>query len=157
QRLYVASFDTEGTASWAHDFGNGLDGTIVPGDVAADPVDGRVLVIGQFSDTVELDMSYTSEGDTDVFLLDLSQGGGTTWAKTAGDGDEQLGRGIAPASSGDRIAVGDFRSSIVFGASTLNSAGLHDGFGSRVKDMGAEWSKRWGNDAEQGAWRVVST
>jgi hypothetical protein len=123
--LFVAKYETDGTASWVRQINGGF---YFPNNrVSADAI-GNVYVTATFSDTVAFDdVTMTSRGGTDVFIASYNSGGNLRWLQQAGgiSADDACGIGVdgnggtyvdgtfvPPATFGSKIATNGFRSSL---------------------------------------------
>jgi co-chaperonin GroES (HSP10) len=75
-------------------------------------------------------------GGTDAFLARIAANGDLTSLTLWGDEDDQRARDVVVDSEGNVIVVGDFRGKIVFGQTTLESAGGADGYVVKLNDRG---------------------
>src|SRR5207249_271330 len=72
------------------------------------------------------------------------------WQKVFGDGNDQMGVGVASDGAGDAYAFGKFSGNINLGGNTLASAGLSDVWLAKWNAAGAhQWSKGYGDSHNQ--------
>ena len=118
--IFVAKIDYNGNWLWAkqaggtsYDYGEGI---------AVDD-NGNSYVTGRFGDSATFGTTtFTSSGDSDIFVAKLDSSGNWLWAKQAGGTDDDDGNGIAVDDNGNSYVTGYFWSSATFGATTLTSS-----------------------------------
>jgi hypothetical protein len=92
-----------------------------------------------------------SAGGNDVFVVKLDASGGYLWSKSFGDADQQDATAVAVDSAGDVLVTGEFFGTVNFGGGPLTSAGDYDLFLVKFDASGGHvWSKRFGDDDDQG-------
>jgi len=133
---------------WAARFGD--QGYQFTEAVAID-ADGAVVVVGSFAGSVDFGGgSLDSAGGNDVFVAKLGPKGEHLWSKRFGNGNEQVGLGVAVDPDGNVVVTGTFDGSIDFGGDTLTSTGAKDIFLAKLnRDGGHIWSKKFGDGANQ--------
>ena len=121
--VFVAKYNSSGTLLWvkkggssANDAGNGIK------------VDnsGRVFVTGGFRYTTTFgSFSVTAPGgNSNLFVARYDTSGNVIWAKGAGGGDNDAGRGIAVDASGNSFITGNCGQTATFGTTTLNGSDI---------------------------------
>lgn len=127
---FVVKLDSAGILLWANPFGGAGD-DVGEGGVALDAA-GNVYATGSFSGTPSL----PSAGGRDVFLLVFDSAGAPVQARAFGGAGFDQGYRVAVDASGYVYPAGAFEGMADFdpgpGARSLSSAGLLDGFGSKL-------------------------
>lgn len=108
--VFVIKYSSNGSILWAKSFGqSAIDmGKGVTTDAA-----GNIYIVGSFRNTVDLNpdvavSNFTSNGDSDAFLLKLDANGNYLWAKTFGSPNFDDAQGVAIAPNGEIILTGLF-------------------------------------------------
>jgi hypothetical protein len=140
--IFVAKLSPDGERIWARAFG-GRD-VDAAHYVAAGP-GGRIYVTGVFRDEVRFgQVTLTSEGDADIFVLALSSEGEPLWARSFGARGADYGRAIAAHPQGVAL-LAEFSLEVELGAETLKSAGNRDLLIALLDPHGEPiWAKRFG-------------
>jgi len=116
----LVKYDPNGNVLWAVNMG-GINSTEESNDVCFDPL-GNVYVTGMFNITANFGSTVlTSNGLTDVFIAKFDPNGNLLWAKNAGGGRNDEGKGITYSPTGYIYVVGVFDSAATFGAVNLAS------------------------------------
>ncbi|WP_437972239.1 hypothetical protein WMF04_24370 [Sorangium sp. So ce260] len=151
---YLVRLDPEGRESWLVPLG-GIG--YQAGTSAASGKDGRVVVAGRFSGTLELGATaHASAGGSDVFAASFDASGALLWSRQFGDGFDQRARAVAVDAQENVILVGESAGAIDFGGGTLVSAGDYDVFVAKLDAEGEHvWSRRFGDAAAQRALSVA--
>jgi hypothetical protein len=118
-------------ATWTYAGGNGSTGAEVSRGVCTDAA-GNIYVIGQFSNTVDLDYgagtaNVTSAGSNDIFIASYTSAGAYRWSLRAGNTTNDNGVSICTNGT-DVYAYGFYATSATFGSTTLSSSGVSDAF-----------------------------
>ena len=114
-----------------------------------------VIVAGSFTVVLPLGGSgpppLFSAGGSDAFVAKYDKTGAYAWSLGFGDASlYQEALGVATDAQGNIYVVGDFDGSINFGGGALTSAGLIDGFLTKLSPSGVHlWSKRFGSAGPQ--------
>ncbi|MBK9177477.1 MAG: SBBP repeat-containing protein [Flavobacteriales bacterium] len=142
--LFLAKYDADGDLLWIRHGGGPLadEGR----GVALTP-DGDVVVSGNFQGTAAFGTAtLVSAGLSDALLLKYDADGNLLWGLRAGGaGEEQAGK-LTALPNGDIAVVGQFQQAVVFGTTTLTSAGLHNIFLARFNGDGTPlWAARAGS------------
>lgn len=141
---FVAKFDPAGNLLWAESFG-GLGSDQAVG-LALDS-SGVAFVVGRFSGTVSFDAAhtFTSAGDTDVFVMKLDCSGNVVYATQAGGAGHDSGIGMAVDASGQAYVTGFFAGTANFGATALTAAGTYSGYIAQLDSSGNfTWARQMG-------------
>jgi hypothetical protein len=148
RKLFAADFDS------AFGVGNAT-GNSVAYDVAVDTA-GNSYITGTFTGTTDFDPAknnagntdiLTARGGTDAFVAKYAPDNSLIWAKRMGGTEAEYGSKIAVDGSGNVYVTGSFTGTGDFGSVNLTSAGLLDGFVTKLDTNGSiQWSKRWGYD-----------
>jgi hypothetical protein len=139
---FLVKIDSAGVYQWTRTWGGAADDAV--GMMALDPA-GRVYVTGTFSGSAQLvpaaaELTLTSQGAKDVFLLGLDPAGTFQWAYGWGGTADDWGSGLA-VDSQRRVFVGGGSSNTVdfdpgAGADSRTSAGKLDAFLCRFTSPG---------------------
>jgi hypothetical protein len=125
--LFIAKYDNFGTHIWSKIFG---DDDLQEGYGVAVDGAGNVFVTGTFDGTLNFgatpDLSLTSAGVEDIFVVKLDPAGNALWAKSIGDDSRQDGNAIAVDAMGNAYIAGSFRGDVSFGGGPV-SADEQDG------------------------------
>jgi hypothetical protein len=90
---------------------------------------GNTYITGYFQTTAVFGTTtLTSAGSLDVFVAKLDANGNFLWATRAGGTNTDYVQGIAVDSGGNYYVTGSFQTTVVFGTTTLTSAGGYDIF-----------------------------
>jgi hypothetical protein len=132
---FAAKLNTDGDWLWV----TGADCTSLTQayDIAVDN-DGNVYLTGVFASTIVFgETTLTANGPCDLFVVKLDEDGNWVWAKQAG-GPYNHDHGYCITTDGDAnvYVIGYFYLSCSFGATSLNSAGLHDIFVAKLNTDG---------------------
>jgi len=99
--------------------------------------DGSVFITGTFDETLDLGGGPLNAGGTpDIFLAKFTADGAHVWSQQFSGGGDSGGTKLSVLSNGDLALGGNFTGSLVFGATTLNSAGMNDVFVARLSGTG---------------------
>jgi hypothetical protein len=140
---YMAKVDSGGNFLWAKRAGGTGDDS---GEGIAVDSSGNAYITGHFRGTAVFGATtLTSAGYSDIYVAKMDSGGNFLWAKSADGTSDEDGFGIAVDSSGNAYITGYFQVTVVFGATTLTSAGGYDMYMAKV-DSGGNflWAKRAG-------------
>lgn len=147
--IFVLKLNSMGMTQWGKTYGSaGLDEGV---SIAADGA-GDVIVTGHFSGA--LDMGGTmlnSAGGRDIFVAKLDgQNGGTAWAKSFGDVNDQFVRRADVNAAGDIWVGGGFQGSVDFGGGPLVSSSGEDAYLIKLDGQGGHLqSHRYGEGLNQ--------
>jgi len=117
--IYLLKFNVAGTQQWAQRYGslNSEYANWVSVDAS-----GNVLLTGMFYDTFNLGGStLTSNGDTDIFIGELTTAGVHRWSRSFGATQSDRGNVIVASPAGDAIFTGTFMGTADFGAGLIGS------------------------------------
>ena len=165
--IFVASFTSNGAYRWAHTYGNtgtAASSADIGYGITVDS-SNKVIVTGQFAGTVDFDASsktlnLKSKGGTDVFVLSLTSGGSTSFAKQLGGSGVDRGTAVAIDSTKRIYVAGSFSGTADFNPSSstanLKSAGGKDAFVARLSSSGSySYAKAFGGTSNDEAHGVV--
>ena len=151
QDVFVSKLDSSGNFVWAKSFGG--TNTDIGNAIAVDAA-GNVYTTGYFHETVDFDpgigtSDLTSAGGMDGFVSKLDSSGNFVWGKSFGGTNTEFGRAVAVDAAGNVYTTGPFGETADFdpgaGTSNLTSAGVADGFVSKLDSPGNfVWAKRLG-------------
>ncbi|WP_437932787.1 protein kinase [Sorangium sp. So ce291] len=124
--------------------------------VAAD-AGGDLWITGAFRGAIDLGaVRLQGAGYADVFVARLAPAGEVLWARRFGDGEWQSSGDIALDRAGNALVTGAFRGAIDFGQGPLRNPAGNDIFVAKLDAAGnVLWSKRFGDESEQGGNRVA--
>jgi len=126
--IFVAKYNADGTLAWAK---SALGNDYAEGNGIAALSDGSSLVVGYFQGTVtfgsgEPNQTIFSAGSIeDIFVAKYNPDGTLAWAKRAGGGSDDKGRGIAALPDGSAVITGYFREDATFGRGEPNQTVLY--------------------------------
>lgn len=146
--VFVAKYSAAGKHLWSRKYGN--QSNQVANSVAVD-AEGNVFVTGAFDGAIDFGTgAVQTKGLNDIFIAKLSPSGEAIWAKSFGDGTNQIGRAIAADGSGNVVMCGSFQGSVDFGDGVVPSSGDYDIFVvSFDADGGRRWHRRYGDSGAQ--------
>ena len=157
--MFIVKYDSNGNVLWAknslgnHDSGEGFD-------VVTDN-SGYIFVTGGFNSGSLIfgNLSVTSVGGTDVFLVKYDPAGNTIWAKSYGGSGHENGTSLCLDPQGNIYAGGIFASSnLSLGVSDLSTAGERDIFLAKFDPIGnAVWGKRIGSTSNDFCYSIAGT
>jgi Putative Ig domain len=145
---YVAKLDPEGNFLWARSWG--ATGNDHNSGLTVDD-NGNVFMGGSFESTVDFDpgpavLEFTSQGETDGYVLGLDSDGNFVSAVIVSGTDRDVIRRVAVDGIGNVYASGVFNGTAQFGTSDgttpvfLTSAGSSDNF---LMKIGADGNTQW--------------
>ncbi len=148
RQFFLIKYDRTGAVLWAKSAGGSDDdeGTSVAVDGS-----GNVYVCGSFESasinfgTAALN-NNSNAGLADIFLVKYNAAGSLQWAKTYGDGLQEVANDIAVDAAGNIAMTGNFFSlSVLFGNYGVINSGVSDAFVAKFNTNGsALWAKRIG-------------
>lgn len=141
---YLAKYNAAGVPVWGMRIGG--TGSDVLQSIFTD-ASGNVFITGYFSGTMAVgSVSLTSAGGSDIFVAEVDGTGAVLWAKKFGGTGTDIPNSICLDASGNVLIGGYFTSSsLVFGSSTLATAGGNDGFVAKLSSNGTGiWGTRVG-------------
>jgi hypothetical protein len=146
---YIVKYSPSGVPLMVISFGGAGDDIARSVEVDSD---GNIYVVGSFEGSMDVDPSngevtLTSAGNTDVFLIKYSSAGNLVWANAIGGGSEDIGFALTLNNNQDVFITGHFRATVDFdlGASeVLLSASVRDCFiaGYSGDDGALIWAKQ---------------
>src|SRR5690606_39092960 len=151
--IFAVKYSPEGDVVWARN-GGGPDNDVGYG-IAVD-ADGAAYVCGRFWDTATFgDVTLTSAGHYDVFLVKYSPEGDVLWADRGGSTGGERAYAVTVDGS-DVYLVGRFARTATFGPLTLTSEGGQDVFLVKYTSDGhALWGRRGGGATDDVSRAVV--
>ncbi|MBI4704708.1 MAG: hypothetical protein HY744_26700 [Deltaproteobacteria bacterium] len=166
---FVVRLDAQGMTAWSRLLGDehkqsassvavDASGIVVAGSFA-----GRFEAVGGCCQSAPSGQTEPSPGwrrtmmpSTDVFVAKLTPAGEWIYARSFGDGAEQLALGVAVDDGGRAAVVGAFEGTAKFGATVLESAGQADAFVAMLDPFGHPvWAKALGGQGQQHASAVA--
>ncbi|MFT3765813.1 MAG: nucleotide-binding protein [Minicystis sp.] len=153
--VFFAKLDAAGALLWAKRFGDGAPQTAM--GLAVDPANNAIGV-GYFQGAIDFGGgALTSAGGNDIYVVKLDTAGTFVWARSFGDGGNQVGNAVAVDEAYNAVITGSFSGTVDFGGGPLTSAGLGDAFVARFDSTGSHvWSARWGDAKDQAGYAVAA-
>lgn len=142
--VFVAKLDPDGKPLWSRSFGGkGNDYA----SAAAVDAKGNVYITGFFTGAIDFGSGpVRSKGVHDVFLVKLSPDGEPVWSRRYGDAADQVSLRVFPDASGQLVAAGYARGTVVFGKHRVSSYPDKSTFIARLDAGGnALWSTGFGH------------
>ena len=156
---FLVEADATGAIKLRKQYGGAGDQGIT--SVAFD-ADGNRVVVGTFTGTLNFGgvpaSLLTSAGSKDIFVAKLSIGYAQLWAKSFGDGADQIGAGLAVDSLGNVFFSGKTAGSVNYGGGVIPGSGGFDLPLVKLKaaDGAHLWSKVFGDAADQAGVAVAA-
>ncbi|MCX6647663.1 MAG: PKD domain-containing protein [bacterium] len=153
--IFIARYNPDGTLAWAKLAGGGFDDL---GYAITTLSDNSTVVTGYFYYSATFgpgepnETVLTSVEDDDIFIARYNPDGTLVWAKRAGGGSYDVGRGITTLSDNSTALTGWFEGSAIFGPgepneTVLTTDGEDDIFIARYNPDGTlAWAKRAGGE-----------
>ncbi len=146
---------------WANSAGgNGVD----EGNSVATDATGNMIATGYFkSDSITFGTTVLINSDSssltqDFFIVKYDSSGNVLWAKSAGGGNDDKGKGVAIDLSGNIIVTGSFRSDTITFSYLLANAGNENIFIVKYDPSGnILWSKSAGGTGFYDAANSITT
>ncbi len=141
--IFMVKYDQDGNFLWAQQLGGNL--TDWGNGISIDHV-GNVCVTGRFEGMALIgDSTFTSVGNSDIFITKYDQNGNFLWAQQAGGIGFDMGLGISADGIGNVYVTGYFNSTASIGDSTFTSLGVEDIFIAKYDQSGNFiWAKHNG-------------
>jgi hypothetical protein len=148
--VFVAKLDASGDYEWATQAGGTGNDYARGVSVLAD---GSSIVTGDFYGTATFgSTTFTSAGNSDVFVAKLDASGDYEWAERAGGTGNDNARGVSVLADGSSIVTGYFQGTATFGSTTFTSAGSNDVFVAKLDASGDyEWATQAGGTGSEEA------
>jgi len=106
---------------WAKSAGGSNDDT--GNRIAVDDL-GNTYITGYFREIATFgDISLTSQGENDIFIVKLDPNGDFEWVKSAGGENEDFARDIAVDNQGNVYVTGSFSGTATFSSTSVMSVG----------------------------------
>lgn len=132
--MFVAKYDSNGTALWARRAGGGLNASfqvysanMSPGGVAVDST-GNVFVVGAFygvanfgGSTIITNSSGVFDTKRDIFLAKYSAAGDYQWVQQSGSTNNDTGNAIVIDTSDNIYITGSFTGTATFAGTNLTT------------------------------------
>ncbi len=126
--MFLLKTDSFGEGLWAKGFGDDIIGK----DVSTDDL-GNVYTTGYFYGTVDFDdITLTSNGLSDIFVLKMDNSGVVQWADQFGSATSQSGYHIALGLGENIYISGLFSGMVDFGSTTLTATGTNNIFLAKI-------------------------
>ena len=157
--VFVAKYNTSGTAQWATSIGGGTFSIDAGYGIATDS-GGNVYVTGQYQYIANFGsgVSLTSAGSSDVFVAKYDTSGTAQWATSIGGTSSDYGQGIATDSGGNVYVTGQYSGTVTFASgTTLTSAGSSDAFVAKYNTNGtAQWATSIGGTSSDYGYGIAT-
>lgn len=145
---WILKVSSEGTMEWSKQYG-GTENDYLSS--IAQTSDGGYIVAGDTEGGVDGNTSY---GDTDGWILKISDNGTTEWSKQYGSSSTDNLESIQVAVDGGYIATGVTLGTI----GTATSLGYFDGYVLKISNDGTEqWVKQYGTPSHDSLTSIQST
>ncbi len=152
--VFVTKLNSSGAHQWTTTFAGTehADGLGVAVDGS-----GNVHVTGSFRGTVNFGAgNVASAGELDVFVTKLNSSGAHQWTTTFGGTSNDRAYVVAVDGSGNVHVTGYFGGTVDFGAGDVTSAGLTDGFVTKLNSAGAhQWTTTFGGTSNDYGYGVA--
>lgn len=154
--LFVAKLSPQGNWEWAVAAGGA--GSDRATGVALDAT-GHVFIAGSFSKEVSLaGKALRSQGETDVFVAQISTAGKWQWATSAGGPGQDLASALTATGTGELVVAGYFVETAAFGTRQVVSNGSIDAFVAQLSRTGGwNWATAAGGSSNDDAWALAAT
>jgi hypothetical protein len=121
--MFVLKLNSDGEFVWAKAFDGALSGAAYPMDIAVK--NSEIYVTGYFDYTIQFDASvaeseHQSNGEDDVFLLQLDNEGNYVWSYGAGSEDDDRALGIDLSDEGNVFITGYHEGTMDFGPGSIS-------------------------------------
>lgn len=150
--IFITKYSSNGLLQWVKQIGNTDDQTAFDITVSAS---GSLYITGSFEGTLDFNPgtginNFTSQGNSDIFILKLDNAGNYIWNKRIGDTDIDEGHQLALGANDEIYITGFFGWTTDFdpspAISTLTSVGSDDIFILKMDTMGSfEWARSIGS------------
>ncbi|HPH82322.1 MAG TPA: T9SS type A sorting domain-containing protein [Flavobacteriales bacterium] len=121
--LFIQKYSSSGSLLWVKTFGGSeLENSY---DISTDS-EGNVVVIGDYFNTVDFDpgvgvFNLTSQGNNDIFMMQLDANGDFDWAQSIGSNFSQAGYALYINSENDILSTGTFSNLVDFNPGSGNT------------------------------------
>lgn len=150
--IFIAKYSSNGLLQWVKQIGNTDDQTAFDISVSTS---GSLYITGSFEGTLDFNPgpginNFSSQGNSDIFILKLDNAGNYIWNKRIGDTDIDEGHRLMLGSSDEIYVTGFFGWTTDFdpgpAVTTLTSVGSDDIFILKMDTMGSfEWARSIGS------------
>lgn len=150
--IFIAKYSSTGLLQWVKQIGNTDDQTAF--DIAVS-VSGNLYITGSFEGTLDFNPgsgvnNFSSQGNSDIFILKLDNAGNYIWNKRIGDTDIDEGHQLTLGANDEIYITGFFGWTTDFdpgpALSPLTSAGSDDIFILKMDTMGNfKWARSIGS------------
>ncbi len=156
--VLLAKLSPQGVPLWNHRVGNAL----ADGDhnvaLAVDAAGNSYLVASFYGSVNAGGADLAASGEVDVYVAKYDTNGNHVWSKSFGGSGLDRLRRLVFDPAGDLILVGYFESSIVFGATTLTSAGSYDAYVAKLSaaDGSPIWARGYGSTLDDRGYGIAT-
>jgi hypothetical protein len=151
----LAKLGATGAVQWVKGFGGAVEDA---GEALALDSAGNVVLTGSFFQTITIGSStYTSAGDSDIFVAKFDDKGTSQWARcfggshVKGSGSEiptDIGYGVALDAKDNIYLAGQIHDAVDFGGGKVTAHGMEDAFLVKLDASGKHlWSKSFGGSS----------
>ena len=132
---FLAKYDVNGKIVWVKDFGT-ASGSEKGRAIAVSP-SGDVYITGNFSTSTDFgNITLTSNGGNDIFIVKYDTDGDVIWAKKAGGPSQDRGYGIVIDASENVYITGTFTQSATFKNTTITNPANNSSFVAKYNSSG---------------------
>lgn len=122
--IFIVKYGSTGTHLWSQRFGGTGDDEAY--SIAID-ASGDAFVTGSFQASVDFGGGpLVTAGGADIFVAKYDASGAHVWSERYGDTSDDVGRSVSTDDFGTLFATGTFQGTMVFGDSSMVSAGGQD-------------------------------
>lgn len=142
---FLLKLDSDGNYVYVRTLGSYQDDNAL--DVAVDGAN-NVVVTGHFSFALQIGPTaffQSARGGDDAFLVKFDTSGDVVWSMTYASTSYDYGRRVACDASNNVYIAGEFKGTIAFGGSSLQSANDRDVYVAKLNSAGtAQWALQFG-------------
>lgn len=156
--VFVAKWSSTGAWAWSKTVGgSGFDS----GNAIATDPSGNVIVAGYIGAASTGGPNFgggalASAGGNDAFVVKYSSAGVWLWNRTFGGVSNDFGTAVKADALGNVYVAGTFAGTANFGAVTMSSAGLSDGFLVKLTSAGEfVWASRFGGAGDDAVYGLA--
>lgn len=141
--IFLAKYDKNGNILWLKSYGN----SVIDNNKGIElDADGNIYMIGPLNLTINFgNISLTSSGNSDMFIVKFDTNGETLWAQKGGGVGSDKGKKVVVSASGEVYVAGEFQNTAFLGNTSITSAGGSDIFIAKYATDGTlQWVKSAG-------------
>jgi len=152
--VFVAKYDTNGTALWARSVGGSAS------DFGSASIDGagNTYLSGAFENTMTVgSTTLTSNGGRDLFIAKYDPAGTLLWASSAGSPTNDFSGASSADAVGNVYLAGGFSGTITIGSNSLSTSATRDAFVAKLDPAGnVTWALTLGATGEADAIQLTT-